>query len=278
MTSRPSDEPFISVYPLYHNSQTNIMFPDMQESLIIKQMQTENSGEAELETQGPGGIFFQQSLLLLSLSLLFFPPCFLPDMILSHPHHLGHPNPWKRNEKKKKTLTGHSGRNPSWSFYVPRRVSGLLLPAWLLLWGCLKAESLRGTPQWNNAAPRWLRTFNRLLPSHDHMVVHMSKERAELESRSRNSIQKFNSSSTLDRFSRAHFSEQPHTINHPLQCVSKNNQCVRTRHSLLWCFVCPVWPPTTLHDKGALIKQLCKHNNDGFGMHPTGLVAISTNS
>lgn len=44
--------------------QTNVMFPDVQENLIVKQMQTESNGEAELEAEGPGGIFFNSLYLL----------------------------------------------------------------------------------------------------------------------------------------------------------------------------------------------------------------------
>lgn len=128
---RPSDEPFmrqlVSVCPLYHNFQTNIIFPDVQENLIMKQMQTENNGEAELETEGPGGIFFNSLFYYCRYYFCFFPPWFLPDMILSHLPSVPRPS------RKKKTLTGHSDRSPSWLFYVPRRLSGLLLPAWLLL-------------------------------------------------------------------------------------------------------------------------------------------------
>lgn len=47
------------------------MFPDVQENLIVKQMQTESNGEAELEAEGPGGIFFQQSLFVV---LCWYPP------------------------------------------------------------------------------------------------------------------------------------------------------------------------------------------------------------
>lgn len=42
----------------------------------MKQMQTENNGEAELETEGPGGIFFFSTITLLSLVLFFPPPDF----------------------------------------------------------------------------------------------------------------------------------------------------------------------------------------------------------
>lgn len=75
---RPSDEPFmrqlVSMCPLYHNFQTNIIFPDVQENLILKQMQTENNGEAELETEGPGGILV--SFIVVVITSVFPPPDF----------------------------------------------------------------------------------------------------------------------------------------------------------------------------------------------------------
>lgn len=183
---RPSDEPFmrqlVSVCPLYHNFQTNIIFPDVQENLILKQMQTENNGEAELETEGPGGIFFNSLFYCCRYYFCFFPPPGFSLIWFCHTSPLSHGPP-----REKKPLTGHSDRNPSWLFCVPRRLSGLLLPAWLLLWGCFKAESL--LERHSGALLRGAADVKSFFSQS--VVTHLSKKRTELESSSRESIQKF---------------------------------------------------------------------------------------
>lgn len=41
---------------LHLNIQTNVIFTDVQENPLLKQMQVADSGETELETESPGGI------------------------------------------------------------------------------------------------------------------------------------------------------------------------------------------------------------------------------
>lgn len=65
------------------------MFPDVEENLIMKQMQTENNGEAELETEGPGGIFFN-SHFHCHYYLLFSPPDFSRYDFVAPPDPLTH--------------------------------------------------------------------------------------------------------------------------------------------------------------------------------------------
>lgn len=81
------------------------MFPDVEENHIMKQMQTENNGEAELETEGTGGIFFNNRSYYL-YSILFFLPSFSWYNFVTPPTPLTHrPTKKKKKESSLATLT-----------------------------------------------------------------------------------------------------------------------------------------------------------------------------
>lgn len=110
----------------------------------------------------------------------------------------------------------------------------------------LQGREPLGTPQLERCSAG-LQTFNRLLLFTIFGHSYVEKKRTELESSSRESIQKFKSS-TIDQFSRVHFSKQPHTINHPLQCVSKKTVCSHL-HRLLFG-----------HQRHCMIRELQSHS------------------
>lgn len=65
---------------------TNNIFPDVQETPLMKQLQTADSGEAEMETESPGGIFHRLFTCFPLLEFIIFTPTLFlsPDSPHSH--------------------------------------------------------------------------------------------------------------------------------------------------------------------------------------------------
>ena len=104
-----------SVYLLlYWNFQTHVIFPDVQEKPLLIQMQAAaGSGEAEMETESPGGIsetFHSKPLFSLLELISVTPPSF--------------PQPWW-------PLAGISGLETHWCF-CPTVSTWSLSSAWFL--------------------------------------------------------------------------------------------------------------------------------------------------